>query len=173
MIIMFMRHADAKNDKLTKFGRRQAKLALKEKENIKFSKVYSSNTKRTIKTARYFQLKYKLPAEVLDGLNDRELLSDGEPKNEKEQEWFNNYMNPLYSSTNPEGCKEFLTRNFIEFKRIIDEHIEKNDNVIIVAHSGTLYALMAYVNGIRKNRNINWFRAGHCSKIYFEVLERI
>ena len=98
MIIMFMRHADAKNDKLTKIGRRQCKLALKDRENIKFSKIYSSNTKRTIKTARYFQLKYKLPAEVLEGLNDRELLTDGEPKNEKEQLWYNNYMNPLFSS---------------------------------------------------------------------------
>ena len=56
MIIMFMRHADAKNDKLTKFGRRQAKLALKEKENIKFSKVYSSNTKGQLKLQDIFSL---------------------------------------------------------------------------------------------------------------------
>jgi len=170
---MFMRHADAKNDKLTKFGKKQCKIAVKAKENIKFDKIYTSNSKRTIKTARYFQLKYKLPVEVLEGLNDRELLLEGEPKNEQEQLWYNNYMNPLFSSTSPEGCKEFLTRNFIEFKKIIDEHIDKNENIIIVAHSGTLYALMAYINGIRKNRNINWFRAGNCSKIYFEVLERI
>lgn len=173
MIIMFVRHADAKNDKLTKLGRRQCKLALRAKENIKFDKIYTSNTNRCIKTARCFQLKYKLPVEVLEGLNERELLPSSEPQNEKEREWFDNYMNPLYSSKEPEGCKEFLTRNFIEFKKIIDEHIDKNENVIIVAHSGTLYALMAYVNGIKKNRNINWFRAGNCSKVYFEVMERI
>lgn len=173
MLILFVRHADAKNDKLTKLGKKQCKLAVKSKDGIKYSKVYSSSARRCIKTARYFQLKYKLPLEVLKGLKDRELLPGLEPQNEKEKEWYENYMNPLYSSTDPEGCKEFLTRNFIEFKKIIDEHIDKNENVIIVAHSGTLYALMAYVNGIRKNKNINWFKAGNCSKVYFEILERI
>lgn len=173
MIIMFVRHADAKNDKLTKLGKLQCKLMFKQKENIKFEKIYSSNAGRCIKTAKCFQSKYKLPIEVVDGLTERELLSSDTPQNEKEQAWFDNYMNPLYSSKEPEGCKEFLTRNFIEFKRIVDEHIDKNENVIIIAHSGTFYALMAYVNGIRKNHNINWYRVGNCSKIYFEVLERI
>lgn len=173
MIIMFVRHGDAKNDKLTKIGKKECKLAVKNKEKINFSKIYCSVTPRCVKTARYFQLKYKLPLVVLDGLRERELLPNAEPQNEKEKEWFDNYMNPFYSSKEPEGCKEFLTRNFIEFKKIIDEHIDKNENVILVAHSGTLYSLMAYINGIKKNGNINWMRAGNCSKIYFEVLERI
>lgn len=173
MIIMFVRHADAKNDKLTKLGKKQCKLAVKGKEKVTFSKIYSSSTARCVKTARYFQLKYKLPLVISEGLKERELLPNPEPQNEKEKEWFDNYLNPFFSSKNPEGCKEFLSRNFIEFKKIIDEHIDKNENVILVAHSGTLYSLMAYVNGIQRNKNITWLRAGNCSKVYFEVLERI
>jgi broad specificity phosphatase PhoE len=172
MIIMFVRHADSKNDKLTRFGKYQCKMALKEKEKLDFAKIYVSPARRCVETARYFQNKYKIQTEICENLRERELLPEREPRNEKEQEWYDNYMNPLYSSENPEGCKEYLTRTFIDFKRIVDENFDKNQNVIIVAHSGTLYALSAFVNGIAKDKNLNWVRVGNCSKIYFEILEK-
>lgn len=172
MIIMFVRHAEHKNDKLTKLGKLQCQLLLKSKENIKFTKIYSSPANRCVLTAKAIQKKWKLPLEICENLKERELLKTAEPQNEQEQEWYDNYMNPLYSSENPEGCKNFLTRTFVEFKKIIDEHIEKQENVVIVAHSGTLYALSAYVNGIKKNKNLVWLRAGNCSKVYFEVLKQ-
>ena len=40
---------------------------------------------------------------------------------------------------------------------------------MIVAHSGTFYALMAYINGLQKNKNINWYRIGTCDSVYFEI----
>ncbi len=169
MILMFIRHADAKRDKITKLGRKQLKLAKKEKESFKFEKIYTSPANRCIKTARKIQLRKKLPLEIVEGLKERELLKTAAPETDKEKEWYDNYLNPMYSSTSPEGCKEYLARNFIEFKRIIENHIEKNENAIIVAHSGTLYALMAYINGLQKNKNINWCRLSTCGKIYFEI----
>lgn len=169
MILMFVRHADAKNDKLTKLGRKQCKLALKDKEKFKFTKIYSSPANRCVKTARYFQNKYKIPLEILYNMKERELLKTVKPQNEQEQEWYDNYLNPAYSSKEPEGCKEYLTRNFVEFKKIIDTHIENDENAIIVAHSGTLYALYAYINGIAKGKDITWIRIANCSKIYFEI----
>lgn len=172
MIIMFMRHADAKKDKLTKLGKKQCKLALKDKEKIKFSKIYCSSANRCVKTARYFQNKYKLPLEISYDLKERELLSTVEPQTEHEKEWYNNYLNPEYSSKEPEGCKEYLTRNFVEFKKIVDEHFGKNENVMIIAHSGTLYALAAYVNGIAKGKPITWMRIANCSKICFEITKK-
>ncbi|MBQ8451364.1 MAG: histidine phosphatase family protein [Clostridia bacterium] len=172
MILMFVRHGEDKNDKLTKLGKIQSKLAAKQRENFKFTKIYCSPLGRCVQTARYFQNKLKLPLEICENLRDREMLN-GSPTNEHEQEWYDNYMNPLYSSTNPEGCKEYLTRSFVEFKRIINENFDSNQNVILVAHSCTLYALIAFINGIDKNRNINWVRAGHCNKIYFEIVEKV
>lgn len=169
MILMFVRHADAKKDKLTKFGKKQIKFRLKEKETFSFNKIYVSPANRCIKTARPFQLKKKIAMEVVEGLKERQLLKSGKPQNEQEQEWYDNYLNPMYSSVDPEGCKEYLARNFIEFKRIIENHIDKNENAMIVAHSGTFYALMAYVNGLQKNKNINWYRIGTCDSVYFEI----
>lgn len=173
MIIMFMRHADAKSDKLTKLGKKQIKLFLSEKETFKFSKIYSSPKNRCVKTARVLQKKNKIKLEIVEGLKERELLSTITPQNENEQKWYDNYLNPMFSNESPEGCKEFLARNFIEFKAIIEKHIDANENVIIVAHSGTFYALLAYVNGIQKNKNLTWYRIGTCDRVYFEINERV
>lgn len=173
MIIMFVRHAESKNDKLTKFGKIQCKIAAKGKESIKFSKIYCSSANRCLSTARYFQKKYKLSLEVCESLKERELLANKQPQNEKEQEWFDNYMNPMYSCESPEGCKEYLARNFVEFKKIIDDHFDKNENVIIVAHSSTLYALYSYIHGISKGEDLVWARAGNCSKVYFEITSKV
>ena len=169
MILMFVRHADAKNDKITKLGKKQLKLLLKEKEGFEFAKIYSSPANRCIKTARPFQVKKKLSLEIVEGLRERELLKTEKPQNDKEQEWYDNYLNPMHSSENPEGCKEYLARNFIEFKRIIDNHIDNNENAILVAHSGTFYALNAYINGLQKNKNINWYRLGSADRVYYEI----
>lgn len=171
MIIMFVRHAEAKdNGKLTRRGKKQCKIATSQKETIEFSQIYTSISERCIQTARLFQLKMRLPVTVLEGMYDRQLLTSEEATTEKEKEWLDNYMNPLYSSTEPEGCKEFLARNFVCFKSIIEENKEENKNVVLIGHSATLYALLAYLNGIKKNSDIPWVRAGNCSKIYFEIV---
>ncbi len=173
MIIMFVRHAEAKNDKLTKFGKEQLKMVAKERETFAFSKIYCSPLNRCVSTARVFQDKYGLDMEILEGIRDRQLIATKKPQNEDEQEWYDNYLNPMYSHENPEGCKEYLARNFLQFKKIIDTHIDNNENVILVAHSGTFYSLLAYLNGIYKNKNINWYRLSTCGKVYFEINERI
>ncbi len=169
MIIMFVRHGESKKDKLSKFGVKQCKMMVKKEEKYKFSKIYSSPANRCVQTARFFQKKYKIKTEICENLRERELLPNSVPQNEKEQEWYDNYLNPLYSSENPEGCKEYLTRTFVEFKRMVDEHLEKDENIIIVAHSGTLYTLSAFVHGIVKGKNLVWMRLGNCDRIYYEI----
>lgn len=173
MIIKFIRHADSKNDKLTKLGKKQCKLAFKQKDSISYSKIYSSSAGRCVRTARYYQSKLKLQVEVVEGISERELLKTKEPQTEQEKLWYDNYLNPMFSNEEPEGCKEFLARNFIEFNRIIDEHIDKDENVIIVAHSGTFYALMAYINGIQKNQDLIWYRLNNCAQVIVEIKSRI
>ena len=173
MIIMFVRHAEAKNDKITDFGKKQLLMAKKENESFEFAKIYSSPLNRCVATAKAFQEKFSVDLEVLDGLKDRELLEHRKPQNEDEEEWYENYLNPMFSHDKPEGCKEFLARNFTQFKRVINKHIDNDENIVLVAHSGTFYALLAYVNGVYKNKFINWYRIGTCSKVYFEINERI
>ena len=173
MIIKFIRHADSKKDKLTKLGKKQCKLALKQKDAIKYEKIYASPVGRCVRTARVFQNKLKIQLEVVEGLKERELLKTKEPQTEKERIWYDNYLNPLFSNEEPEGCKEFLARNFIEFNRIVDMHIDKDENVIIVAHSGTFYILSAFINGYDKNKDLKWSRVGNCAKIYFEINKKV
>ena len=77
-------------------------------------------------------------------------------------------MNPNYSHENPEGCKEFLDRTAALLDEVIAAHKPKNENIIISAHSCTLYAIMAYFNK-EKTDKINWYRVSNCAKIYFEI----
>lgn len=167
MIIMFVRHGDSVNDKLTELGKSQCELAVKGKEGYRFSKIYSSVAGRCKETAEYFKERFSLEIEYLKGVKDRELLS-GSPKNDDEQEWYVNYLNKNFSHKKPEGCKEFLQRNFLEFDEILKRHKDKNENVILVAHSCTFYAIQEYFNP-SDNENIKYYRLGNCSKVYFEI----
>lgn len=167
MVIMFVRHGDAENDELTNLGKKQCKLMCLAKENYVFSKIYCSTINRCKQTAEYLKNEYKLPVVYLDKLKDREVLS-GKPQNEQEQLWYDNYLNKNFSSKNPEGCKEFLQRNFDVFDEIINNHKDKNENVILVAHSCTFYAMQEYFNKSSEDE-INYYRLSNCAKVYFEV----
>jgi broad specificity phosphatase PhoE len=167
MILMFVRHGESVNDELTEFGKRQCELMVECDENYEFSKLYCSIMKRCKQTAFYLSEKYNLETEYISEIKDRELLK-GEPVTNDEKEWYDNYLNKNYSHKNPEGCKEFLERNFREFDRIINAHKDKNENIILVAHSCTFYALQEYLNK-SDSKEINYCRLSNCSKIYFEI----
>lgn len=167
MIIMFVRHGESVDDKLTEFGKDQCELMARGKEEYEFSKIYCSVANRCRETAKYLKEKLALEIEFLEGIKDRELLG-GDPVNASEQEWYDNYLNKNFSHKNPEGCKEFLLRNFAEFDKIIKHHKDKNENVVLVAHSCTFYAIQEYFNQ-SKSENINYYRLGNCSKVYFEI----
>lgn len=167
MIILFIRHAEAKKDKLTKYGKKQAKIIFKQPEDYEFSKIYSSPTKRCLDTAKIFNKTRKLSLELDERLKERETLSRS-PQNKDEQLWYDNYMNPQFSNYAPEGCKELLERVYEFLGERIFEHYQKNENIVIVSHSGIFYAVMSYFNKGKKG-NINWYKLGNCSKVYFEI----
>ena len=167
MIIMFVRHAEAKENVLTNLGRKQCEMMCEQNEHYEFSKIYCSSIERCKETAEYLKNKYNLKVECFYDLRDREVL-DSTPQNSDEKEWYDNYLNKNYSHKNPEGCKEFLQRNFKIFDDIINHHKQKNENVILVAHSCTFYAIQEYINS-SKGENINYCRLSNCSKIYFEI----
>ena len=167
MIIMYVRHADASGDKLTELGLEQCKLMAMQNDGFEFSKIYSSPMKRCEDTSRFLADKYNLKIEICDELGERKVLN-GLPNTDDEKEWFSNYLNPNYSHETPEGCKEFLARTSKVLDRIIKEHKDKNENVIISAHSCTLYAIMAYFNKQNTDK-INWYRVSNCAKVFFEI----
>ena len=167
MIIMYVRHADASGDKVTELGLEQCKLMTMQNDGFEFSKIYSSPMKRCEDTSRFLADKYNLKIELCDELGERKVLN-GLPNTDDEKEWFSNYLNPNYSHENPEGCKEFLARTSKVLDRIIKEHKDKNENVIISAHSCTLYAIMAYFNKQNTDK-INWYRVSNCAKVFFEI----
>ena len=167
MILMFVRHGEARGDELTDFGKKQCELMAAQDESYVFSKIYCSTAKRCKDTAEYLSKKYNLKIEYLKNIKDRELLNH-EPQTADEHEWYDNYLNRSYSHKNPEGCLEFLNRNFDEFEKIIKKHNAKNENIILVAHSCTFYAIQEYFSG-SGNNEINYYRLGNCSKVYFEI----
>lgn len=173
MVIMYVRHAEDIDDELTELGIMQCQLAVKNKEKTKFSKIYTSNAKRCVDTAKFFAEAYKIPVEESSSLNEREVLPDKYPKNEAEQLWYDNYMNPYFSNKFPEGCKEYLDRNFAEFDKMVKRHLSKDENVIVVGHSSTLYALYCYIHGLGNEKDLVWSRAGNCSKVYFEIKQKV
>ena len=167
MIIMFVRHAEAKENVLTELGRKQCEIMCEQEENYVFSKIYCSTVDRCKETAEYLKTKHKLEVEYFDSLKDREVLNQ-KPETDEEWEWYNNYLNKNYSHSKPEGCKEFLQRNFAVFDKIIQAHKGKKENVILVAHSCTFYAIQEYLNA-SKGENINYCRLSNCGRVYFEI----
>lgn len=167
MIIMFVRHGDAIDDNLTDLGRKRCELMCQGEETYNFAKVYCSTVNRCKQTAEYFKNIYSLEVEYLEDLKDREVLLDT-PANNIEWLWYNNYLNKNFSHDKPEGCKEFLQRNFKAFQKIIERHKIKNENVILVAHSCTFYALQEYLQN-SKSDEIKYYRLSNCAKVYFEV----
>ena len=167
MILMFVRHGESLNDELTELGKKQCELMVMTKEDYVFSKIYCSVANRCKQTALYLSEKYKLETEYVFGIKDREMLKY-EPQTSDEKEWYDNYLNKNFSHKDPEGCKEFLDRNFREFENIIKTHRCLNENVIIVAHSCTFYALQEYFNQ-SKTQDINYYRLSNCAKVYFEI----
>lgn len=172
MIILLVRHAEDKNDLLTKRGIKQCESMIDYDEQYIFSKIYTSPTKRCLDTARALNKKFDVDIQIEEGLTERDQL-ERKPETEKEKLWYDNYLNPGFDNEKPEGCKNYLDRNFAVFKKIISEHFDKNENAIIVAHSGTSYALSAYVNGVKDGEDIKWIRIGNCSKIYYEINEKV
>lgn len=164
---MFVRHGDAEEDELTQLGKKRCELMCEGEETYKFSKIYCSTVNRCKETAEYFERMYGLDVEYFADLKDRETLS-GKPKTKDEQEWYDNYLNKNYSHKNPEGCKEFLERNYKVFDKIISKHKSKNENVILVAHSCTFYAIEEYFKKSDSDE-IKYYRLSNCAKVYFEV----
>ena len=171
MRIIFVRHGEQENDKLTRFGRKQAKLVVRELCYENISKIYSSPLGRTKETAQIIAKALKIKDIQFDNkLRERE-KKNGNMSKQDAEEFDINYLNPNFSRKDPEGCKEYLQRIFSFLKEIIKSNTNES-TVLIVGHSSMAYALCEFVIGKQKSKQIAWLRIGNCSKICFEYNKR-
>ncbi len=176
MRICFIRHASdikpkvlGENTPISLAGKIQVKNAIRyyEKENIKA--IYTSPCKRAIQTAEIIARKFDVPMYIIEELTERRKF-DYVKGSEDEKIFMENYLNYDFDSDKFESCKKFIDRNFKAFDKIISKHYDKNENVIVVGHSATLYALNTYFTGIPKNNQIVWLQCGNCCMVKFEKL---
>ena len=92
--IIFVRHGRDKNDKLTRLGIRQAKMAVKELEYENIDKVFCSPKGRTLQTANIIAKRLKINQVSIDErIVEREKI--GEKVDEKTKQLYDaNYLNP-------------------------------------------------------------------------------
>ena len=168
MRVIFVRHGDHRNNKLTRVGRKQAKLVCHDLRYENIGKVFCSPCGRAVETANIISKKLGLDKPiVINALKEREKL-EGEPKTMQEIEYMENYLNPEFSMKHPEGCKEFLERSFKFLEEVAHEDFE---SILIVGHSSFAYALSAYFVGLNKKGEVSWVRLGNCSKLCYEIVK--
>ena len=168
MRICYVRHADHIDDKITKLGKKQIKLVVDQLAEENLQTIYCSPALRCLETAKLIADKLNLKIVIKSGLDERFKIQ--EVKNEEEKQANLNYLNYKFKTENKdiETCKDYIDRNFKVFEEIVGTHKSNDENILIVAHSSTLYALNAYICGLPKDGYIKWMRSGNCSKICYE-----
>ena len=163
--IIFVRHGRNNGDKLTRLGKRQAKIAAYELDYENIEKIYCSPKFRARQTANILARRLRIKdVEVDERIVEREKISG----DNEEAELFNqNYLNPNFSHQKPEGCKEYYDR-VVSF---LDDMIKKckgDETILIVGHSSMSYVMNAYFCKRPRSEDLTWIRLGNCSKLAFE-----
>ena len=165
MRIVLLRHGENKKGKLTSLGKRQIIMTAKQLKKFNFSLVFSSPVQRCVQSAKIVCKVLKLNFQVEENLKERWQLTH-EPQTKEEIDWWNNYMNYDFQSLLKEDCRRFMDRNFEVFKKI-QAQSKKDDDVLVVAHSATSYALLNYV--LNKKSKLVWQSIGLGQYICYEL----
>ena len=163
--IILVRHGRDKNDKLTRLGKKQAKLAVADLVYENIEKIFCSPKGRTRQTAKIIAKGLKInDIKIDERLTEREKIKE----NDEKAETFNqNYLNPNFSWHNPEGCKQYYDR-ITSFLKDTIKNCKRDETILIVGHSSMSYAMNAFFCKKSKNQFLDWIRIGNCSKICFE-----
>lgn len=167
MRIILFRHGERVGDSLTKGGKRATKCMANQLKEFRIKCVFSSPTQRCLQTAKIIGDQLKLPkVEVREELTERMQLGHA-PTSKEEQEWWDHYMDLDYRSILFETCFDFVARNAKVFEEI-KEGYHQEDDILVVAHTATAYALLAYITK-KQTGTIDWIRIGHSNYIVFEI----
>ena len=168
MRIILFRHGEHQHDKLTHRGRKSIKINGEQLKAFNINKIYCSSAERCVKTAKILS-KILAVADIQfeKGLCERFQLNHL-PNNAAEHEWWDNYMNLNFKPAKNEvgeTCFEYISRNQNVFKKIV-QLAQQDEDVLIVAHSSTSYAL---ANFVWKTKDLKWMKLGNANYIVFEV----
>ena len=166
MKLIYVRHGEVAypNGPLSERGRVQAEGTIDYIALENPVKIYCSPQLRAKQTAEIIAKGLNLEIEVLPELDERVRV-------EKDEELVveSNYFNYDYENSKIQTCRDFIEKNFKGFYKILENHKEKNESVVIVAHSSTSYALTTFVNGVPSDRKIGWTQCSNCAVIKFFV----
>ena len=168
MRIILFRHGEHKNDKLTSVGKQQVKQIGEQLKAFNVKKIYTSPTGRCMESAKILSkllavAEIKIKAELYERFQ-----LEHTPTNDAEQEWWDNYMNLSFNPAKNkvgETCAEYINRNQKLFKEIV-KTTPTDEDILIVAHSSTSYALTSF---IWKTKKLQWMKLGNACYIVFEV----
>lgn len=168
MKLIYVRHGEVSipNGPLSEKGIKQAEGTVDYIAPENPVKIYCSPQLRAKQTADIIAKGLNLEVEVLEELNERIQVG---PDSQDFEVVENNYFNYDYQNDRVQTCRDFIEKNFKGFYKIMENHKEKNESVIVVAHSSTLYALATFVNGVPENRKIVWMQCSNCAVVKFFV----
>ena len=159
-----MRHGDYKGESLNNLGKKQVKYSARYLVDCNIACVYCSPLVRCKESALIANKLLKKAVVIDERLKEREKIAS--MRTSDDEKWFKNYLNINYSSKKPEGAKQFFSR-IKEFIIDIKEKYKEEDNVLVVGHSSTLYALAAYFyNAVNE---AVWMAMGNGSIVCFEI----
>lgn len=168
MKLIFIRHGEANinTGKLTLRGKLQVKNLLKYLKGENVKAIYCSPRTRALQSTNILNSKLKVPVYIVNNLNERQILPLG--KERYQEEYFKNYLNYAYENSHFETCKQYIDRNIKVFDKIKSKHND-NESIIVIAHSATLSALNAYVNGIPFDQKILWLQCSNGTMIKYNL----
>jgi len=164
MRIYFMRHGDYNKESLNSLGKKQIKYTSKYLCNANIASIYCSPLTRCKESALIASKLLKKEIVIDERLKEREKIAS--MRTSDDEKWFKNYLNIKYSSKNPEGAKQFFSRIREFVVDVINKH-DDSENVLVVGHSSTLYALGAYFYGAEDEAV--WMAMGNGSVVCFET----
>ena len=134
---------------LNSTGIKQAELASKYLSRVKFSKIYSSPLKRTMKTANIINGRTEVKIEVYDDLKEVDFGKwEGLKFNEINKDYHKEYQQWLtdpYNNrpTGGESFKELTLRTTSVIDSIVAENTDES-SVAIVTHGGVILSLLVH-----------------------------
>ena len=143
------RYQGITNTKLTKEGKKQAKLAAKYLSKVNFSGFYSSPIGRTIETAEIFKKTLNKDYQIKENLKE---MNFGKWEGLKFDDIFVKYKadfgswikNPFENPpTGGESFKDIIERGSQEINNILNEN-EDDGNILLITHGGFIVAMLVH-----------------------------
>ena len=180
MRICFVRHAEIKRYVgelipdavgISWKGKRTAKKVAEYLKNENVSIVYSSPITRASETAEIIAKAFNVDHITMKQFTERKGVV---PRNPLEQEWADNYLNLDYRNGKVETISDFYKANYDGLDMIIKENKlketkEKEQTIVIVAHSSNLYAFNAYFNKLPLKGKAVWMQCSNGAVVKYQV----